>query len=159
MLKARNNFPTVIYDNNISNSASNTVDNNEEYKEPGRSDRVAKIMARYYTKIDEITQADIAKHEGLAKKQTEANTWENTEQLNYIDSQEQMNTESCNPNKEQPDMQKRLDIIHESRQKVKQISNSFIRTDDDMKKLEREGQILSIVRKNLDTMARKYWGY
>ena len=144
----------VIYDNN-----DNNADYSEEHEAPGRSDVIGKIMAKYYIKIDEITQADIAKHEGLARKRAETNFFKNAEQLNYIDRQRQMNTETGIPSREQPDMQKRLDIIKESRQKVKQISNSFITTDDDMKKLEREGHILNIVRKNLDTITRKYWGY
>lgn len=153
MLRARSSFPTVIYDNYEDNS----VDNNERHEELSPSDRVAKIMAKYYTKIDEITQADIKKHEGLAKKQAKTNTSESRELLNPVDNKGQMNNEPGIPGQEKPDM-KRLYIIQESRQKVKQISNSFNRTDDDMKKLEREGQILSIVRKNLDTISRKYFG-
>ena len=153
MVKASTSFPSVIYDNNENNS----VDNNERHEQLSPSDRVAKIMAKYYTKIDEITQADIEKHEDFAKKQAKINTSESRELLNLTDIQGQMNTEPDIPDQEKPDM-KRLYIIQESRQKVKQISNAFNRTDDDMKKLEREGQILSIVRKNLNIISRKYFG-
>lgn len=156
MLKAGSSFPTVIYENNADDTIS--ADNTERHEEPRRSDRVSKIMAKYYTKIDEITRADIAKHEELARKQARTNVSENRGQLYPTDSQGQMNNESGTSGKENSDMQKRLYIIQESRQKVKQISNSFVRTDDDMKKLEREGQILSIVRQNLDTISRKYFG-
>lgn len=126
MLKARSSFPTVIYENDEG-----------QHDPPGRVGRVADIMARYYTKIEEIIQAEIKKQNEMAGIRPADNTQPSTGETNIQES---------------------IDIIRQSRQKVKQISNDFNRTDDDMKKLEREGQILSIVRKNLHTISRKYFG-
>jgi hypothetical protein len=104
---------------------------------PGRVGRIADIMAKYYARIEEIVQAEIKKQNEMAGLRPADNTHQSAEET---------------------DIQGSMDIIRQSRQKVKQISNDFIRTDDDMKKLEREGQILSIVRKNLDSISRKYFG-
>ena len=145
MLKARTSFPSVIYENN------------EYYDEPGQNGRVADIMARYYTKIGKIVQAEIMKQNELANTQPPDNSYQNTEQSVQTDSPEQRDNTSSVPDSTQPDITESLDIIKKSKQKVKLIDTAFNRTDDDMKKLEREGQILSMVRRNLDNMTRKFW--
>jgi len=111
-------------------------ENNEHDDEPGHVGRVVDIMARYYARIGEIIQAEIMKQNEKANIQPADNAYQSAEKQ---------------------DMQESLDIIQQSKQKVKRISTTFSRTDDDMKKLEREVQILSMVRKNLDNMTRKFW--
>ena len=112
--------------------------NDQGQPEPaGSAGRIAEIMAKYYVKIDKIIQAEIKKQNEMAGIRPGDNS---------------------RPSMGEPNIQESLDIIRQSRQKVKQISNDFCRTDDDMKKLEREGQILSIVRQNLHTISRKYFG-
>jgi NAD-dependent SIR2 family protein deacetylase len=112
-------------------------ENDERPNPPGRAGRVAEIMAKYYARIEEIIQAEIKKQNEMAGKQPADNAHQSAEKT---------------------DIQESINIIRQSRQKVKQISSDFNRTDDDMKKLEREGQILRIVRKNLDTISHKYFG-
>ena len=117
---------------------SSVYENDEGRDEqPVRISRIAEIMAKYYVKREEIIQAEIKKQNEMAG-------------MRPIDNAQPITGEQ--------DIQESLDIIRQSRLKVKQISNDFCRTDDDMKKLEREAQILSIVRQNLNTISRKYFG-
>jgi hypothetical protein len=146
MVKARTSFPSVIYEDN------------DHHDESVRVGKVADIMGRYYTRIAEIVQEEIMKQNELAGIKPEDTTSQSTELSTIVDSQDQVNPEPDVSSEAEFDTQEPLDIIHKSRRTVKRISTAFNRTDDDMKKLEREGQILSIVIKNLNAISRKYFG-
>jgi hypothetical protein len=140
MLKARSSFPSVIYNNDC--IAEKTM----------HSDRVADIMARYYKRIDEIFQADALKRrvpdDGEAGNSPEGE--EHPETINSPSSSALTDTAL-------PDAQKYLNVIEKSKRKLKKISTSFSLLDEDMKKLEDDGHLLSTVRENLDNLGRNFW--
>jgi hypothetical protein len=142
MLKARSSFPSVIYNNDY--STDKTV----------HSDKVTDIMARYYKRIDEIFQADALKQrvpdEGEAGNSSEGEGHPDT--INSPASSGLTDTAL-------PDTQKYLNVIEKSKRKLNKISTSFSLLDEDMKKLEDDGHLLSTVRENLDNLGRNFWEY
>lgn len=155
MVRASTSFPAVIYEDseNLDNH-----ENHDNHDESVRVGKVAEIMGRYYTRIAEIVEEEIMKQNELAGIKPEDTTSQSTELSTIVDNQVQVEAEPDDSSEAEFDTQEPLDIIHKSRRTVKRISTAFNRTDDDMKKLEREGQILSIVIKNLNAISRKYFG-
>lgn len=136
MLKARASYPTAIYDRNNGSEA------------PEAEEKVSDIMARYYTKIDEIFQVEAVKQRAAAGEKP-------------VESAERQEPRNCDGAPEAlpavPDASEYPDLMGKYRQKIDKISTAFSRLDADMKKLEDDGQLLSTVRENLQDLGRNFW--
>jgi hypothetical protein len=107
----------------------------EENRFPGESlqkGRIANVMARYFARIDALYQTETMRRSEFTGSQTDA---------------------------ARPDAQEYTNIISESRLKVKKISAAFNKFDNDMKKLQDHEQLVSTVRKNLDSLGRNFWDW
>lgn len=140
-MKARASFPPTIYEN------SNVTENSHEScGEPEHRDKVADIMARYYTRIDEIFRTEPSSDGRPRGGRPADDSLEGIEKSALADTT-------------RPPAREHMDIINESRLKVNRISTIFSKIDDEVRKLETDGRLLSAVRENLDGLGRDFWDW
>lgn len=146
MPRARASFPTITA-------------NGSAHKGTGNNDRVADIMADYYTKIDRIFQADVTSTLQATEGKATEYPIETSKEYDYPDSQRQSKPADRNHGEEYSSDEKNLEVILETRLKMEQICVVISHLDDDMKKLEDDGELLVAVRKNLNDLGRNFWDW
>ena len=147
MLKARPSFPSAVYEKN------------KPPVESDGGDRVADIMARYYTRMEEIFKTEVTGQNELADGQTVDNSHECGIISGSIAGAGRLNSVTAPLDTPRLDMREYMNNIKKSRRKVKQISNVINKFDDNMKELENEGQLLITVRENLDNLGLNFWDW
>jgi hypothetical protein len=147
MLKAQPSYPTSIYADK------------GHVVEHSRRDKVADVMSRYYTRLDEIFHTGVTEQSKPARSQPTDFSYQCGATSGAITGAGRSNTMAIPFNTAKLDFLEYMNSIKQSRRKVEQISTIFSKFDDNMKQLENEGQLLNAVRENLGNLGLNFWDW